>query len=192
MTPLIVATDLQARGIDTTNSTRIAALIAAATDAINAAAGCPILASQVTFSRGGVREQWLPLDMQPVRSVTSVKLDDVAVSDFRVIDGRLWRACGWQPTVEPSVVEVTGMFGYDTVPADIVDLACALVAGALASAEDANYDPERGITTVRIDDYSDTRATGGEEIISPMQLTDATRAWLRSRFSTQSYVIGAF
>lgn len=189
--PLATEADLLARGIPTTDEDAITALLDSASDAIRDAAGNPISAVDMSVELMGSREQWLAIPMQPVTGVTAVTIDNSAVTDYRVIDGRLWRRMGWQGGCDPSIVTVSATFGYPVVPADIVDLTCSLVAAGLAATEDG-YDPQRGLMSVRIDDYGEGYAKGEDEIVNPLQLTDRTREWLRSRFSGGVHVIGTY
>lgn len=186
--PLAAAADLSARGIDTTTSwPRTKALLESASSAVRDAAGQAIAPlATATVELVGGPERWLPLPMSPVRSVAAVSIDGTAVTDWRLRGGRLWRDCGWG-SCGPSAVVVTLDYGLDETPADIVDLVCSLVAAGMASAE-GGYDPKRGVTNERIDDYSGSFATGETEVVTPMDLPQRTRAWLRSRFGGGVYV----
>ena len=42
----------------------------------------------------------------------------------------------------------------------------------------------------RIDDYQYGMATGDDEVVSPMELPESTRAWLRGRFAGGAAVVG--
>lgn len=190
LTPLASQMDLLDRGIDATGD-GVEALLEAASAAVIEAAGAPIGEVQMEVALSGTSEQWLPIPLQPVRSITSVKIDGVAVADYKLIDGRLWRRLGWQSGCDPVEVTIAATFGYGTVPADIVDLVCSMVAGGVEAMEDG-YDPGRGVTNVRIDDYSESRTSGDDEVLSPTDLPQATRDWLRARFSGSAHVIGTY
>lgn len=190
LTPLAAVADLTARGIDTSDTDRINALLASASSAVRDAAGSAISRETSTVTLWTEASRRIELPARPVASVASVTLDGVAVTDYRLRGSALWRDCYWQlPHDTPGELEVTFTHGYATVPADIVDLVCSLVAAGLAAAEEA-YDPKRGKSYERIDDYQYGMQTGGDELVSPMELPERTRAWLRSRFGTGSTVMG--
>lgn len=181
LAPLATTADLTARGIDITDASRATALLASASSAVRDAAGVPISKVTSTIELDGGRGQWLALPVSPVRTVSSVKVDDVEVSDYRLRSGALWRACGWLTDCGPSSIEVTVAHGLDDVPADIVDLVCSLVAAGMAAAGEG-YDPKRSLAYESIDDYRYGMRQGDDEIVSPMILPDRTREWLRVRF----------
>lgn len=58
-------------------------------------------------------EQWLDVPQYPVRSVTSVVLDGNTLTDWRLVNQRLWRINGWLTSwALPSQVAVTYVHGY--------------------------------------------------------------------------------
>lgn len=189
--PLAAVADLTARGIDTSDEVKVNALLASASATIRDAAGCVISALTATVSIPGTVERWLEVPGWAVRSVASAEIDGVEVTDFRLVGGKLWRACGWQSDCGPSVVTMTYTQGLAEVPADLVDLCCSLVAAGLAAAENA-YDPERSLAYERIDDHQVGYRQGDEEVVSPMLLPPRTRAWLASRFNTGVAVTGSY
>jgi hypothetical protein len=193
LSALATVADLAVRGVDITNTTRATTLLASASAAIRAAAGHPISSVTSTVGLEGRSSRWLHLPAGPVTAVSLVKVDDVAVTDWQLYPGgRLRRDPGllWAPLGEPTVVTVTYSHGFATVDADIVDLACGLVAGALAAA-DAGYDPGIGVQSVRVDDASETYVTGSAARSGQMELTEATRDWLAARFGGGAYAVGA-
>src|SRR5690625_7223461 len=70
----------------------------------------------------------------PLREVASVTVDGKPVTDWRLLDGRLWRPYGWGGAHVP--IEGTYTHGYDPVPADIVRMVCMFVSAGLHAAED--------------------------------------------------------
>lgn len=190
MTPLATSPDLLDRGIDA-DADGVDALLESASAAVIEAAGAPIGAVDLDLGLISTHDQWLDVPLQPIRDVTAVTIDGVAVTDYKMLNGRLWRRCGWQNGCDPAEVVVSATFGYGEVPADIVDLVCSLVAGGLAAVADG-YDPGRGIKSVRIDDYSESRTSGDEEVVNPMELPQGTRDMLRARFSGNVHVIGTY
>lgn len=179
---LAETTDLTARGIDVTDSTKAAAFLAAASAAVRDAAGVPITRGTFTFDIEGTSEQYLSLPGQPVVSVATAVIDGASVTDFKLVGGRLWRRCGWSQC-DPSVITVTQTCGLTTVPADIVDLVCSLVGLAQANAADGGYSSRGDLTQLRIDDYSEGyNSSASGRLAGVIELPDATRRRLRARF----------
>jgi hypothetical protein len=190
LAPLAAVADLTARGIDTSNTDRIDALLDAASASVRDAAGSAISRATSTVTLWTEASRRIELPARPVVSVASVTLDGVTVTDYKLRGSALWRDCYWQmPRDTPGEVVVTFTHGYATVPADVVDLVCSLVAAGNAATEDG-YDPKRGMSYERIDDYQYGMTTGADEVVSPMELPERTRAWLRSRFGASSTVVG--
>lgn len=149
-TPLAYLSDLTTHGISTTNAALAQSLIDSVSEDVREAAGCPITLTTSVYTTGGVAEQFLPLPGGPIRSVSSVTLGGVAVTDYKIRDGRLWRSYGWGDIDVD--VEVTYTHGYDAPPADITRKVCLHVAAGLAAAAD-NFAGHRGVAYERGDDY---------------------------------------
>lgn len=188
--PLATAADLDARGVDVAvSSATLDALLASASEAVRRAAGHPISEVSSTVDLDGPQNRTLYLPAPPVTAVSAVELDGEAFTCYRLLPGaRLWRT-DYRPWSysEPTVVSVTYTHGYAAVPADVVDLVCGLVAGAL-SAVAAAYDPGIGVQSVKVDDASETYVTGAESRGGQMELPRATQEWLASAFSGGVYV----
>lgn len=191
---LAVAADLSARGIPITNTTGVAAMLAAASAAVREAAGCAItkLTSTVTMSTDQSRRIELPA--RPVHSVTTVVLDGVTLvsgTDYYLRGSSLWRDTPWHLRDEiPGVLTVTFVHGLDEIPADVVDLVCAL-AGAGLAAITAGYASTVGKEYESIDDYRVGYTTGADAVASLMEIPERTRASLRRRFGSQVMVVGS-
>ena len=181
LTPLATAADLDARGIDTSDTDLIDALLSAASSAIRDAAGVPITETTATVSLPSPPDRRLSLPT-PVRSVDSVTIDGDDVDDWSLVGDSLWRSRPWQrPGAIPVVVTVSLTFGLPETPADIVDLVCNLVAAGVAHAE-GGYESSAGKISERIDDYSVQYAQGENASVSPMELPSRTRRMLARRF----------
>lgn len=194
LAPLAVEADLLARGVTIPSGVDPAASLAAASDAIRDAAGSAITLVETTLELPGSREQWLVVPLQPLRTVTAVRIDGdlIPATDWKIVGGALWRSCGWQSRCSiPSVVSLDLTAGLDEAPADIVDLCCSLAAASLAAIEDG-YDPQRGLMNFSVDDYREGYAKGEDEVINPLDLPDRTRRWLRDRFGTSVGVVGTY
>jgi hypothetical protein len=187
LNPLATVADLTARGLTVAagTETNIANVyLGVASTAVRTAAGCPISETTSTVVLDGEVSQWLRLPGPPVTEVTSVKLDGVAVTDFKLRSSKLWRAGGWSDLGEPSEVEVTQKHGLPTVPADIVDLVCRMAAAALVAYRNGGGTGEdlggRRAVQERIGDYSVQYADDGR--ITELELPEHQRAQLRARF----------
>lgn len=191
--------DLDVRGItlqlDTTEQVLVDTLLTVASSMVRDAAGVPITEATSTVVIDGYRcEPWLPLPGQPVREVDAVELDGTEVTDWRLASGRLWRRAGWSRDDGPGTVQVTMTHGLTSVPEDIVDLVCAMVAAGLKASRTtgdgtglAARDSSIQSRSVTIDDYSEseTYASGADAAVTAptaMSLPKRTRDALRSRF----------
>lgn len=183
---LATSADLQARGVDTTDTARVAAVLAAASAAVRDAAGCPIssVEATVTLPAPPPFDQWLELP-SPTTAVTSVEVDGEAVTDFTRQGSVLWRSCGWRSTWEPVNVDVTLTFGYAEVPADVVALVCDLAHASLLQ----DGPVASNVTSVALDDWRETYATGADAQASVFEIPPRTRAWLRQRFGATAFVV---
>lgn len=191
LAPLATVADLALRGVDTTNTAQADALLAAASEAVRDAAGSTISTTTSTVTLMPNSGHWLDAP-GAVSEVASVSIDGAAVTDFRVIGGRIWREAGWLTGGWHAPVTITYTHGLADVPADIVDLVCSLVAGAMRAAEDDAYDSHRDLTYESIDDYRRGFQQGDDALTSPFELPQRTREWLRARFGGGVAVVGTF
>jgi len=192
---LAVAADLTARGIPITDEAGVAAFLASASAAVRDAAGAPISQLTSTVVLWTEASQRIELPSGPVTAVASVTLDGVALTattDYVLRGSALWRVDEkWQREGDvPSALEVTFTHGYATVPADIVDLVCAL-AGAGLAAKASGYTTHAGIQYESIDDYRVGYTTGDEAVGSAMEIPERTRRTLRRRFAPDAIVVGS-
>lgn len=192
LAPLATEADLAALKIDTSDAATTVLLLASASSAVRDAAGVPISRKTSVATLLTETSRRIELPGRPVHTVSSVLLDGVAIDDYRLRGSGLWRlGCYWQlPGDIPGEVTVTMDHGYTEVPADIVTLVCSLVAGGLAAVENG-YDPKRGMSYERIDDYQYGMQTGDDEIVDPFELPKRTKASLRARFSGGAHVVGS-
>lgn len=187
---LATTADLTARGMDATDAD---AFLASASAAIRDAAGVPITRGTFTVKLTGFPDRPLRLPAQPIVSVDSVEIDGTAVTDWKLVSGRLWRRCGWARCHdEPSTITVTQTCGLTEVPADIVDLACSLVGLARKMAASGEYASRGDLVGVRIDDYGENYSQAIRQLAGPLELPDGTRARLRARFGGGATVIRAW
>jgi hypothetical protein len=182
MAPLATISDLQVRGVNTTNADLADAMLDAASEVVRAAAGVPISRTTSTVELAVTEPgQYLRLPGPPIRAVTSVKVGEVEIEDWVLVDDALWRSVGWSLDC-PVVYTVTYEHGLDPVPADIVDLVCSLAAAGIAAAQSGGSSVHAGVQSERMGDYSITYSTGTDATTSVMELTPMTRARLRARF----------
>lgn len=179
--------DLSARGVD---DDLAEIMLPVASAIIRGAAASPILSTTSTVS-GWVLEQteWLDLPGRPVSAVSAVTLDGVAVTDFKLVDGRLWRRCGWDWCGTPREVAVTMTHGLATVPPDIVQLVCDLAILGINTATAGAIDPR--VITESIDDYSVTFSDAAGSVASAMTLPMLTRTSLKARFGGSASMVTA-
>lgn len=189
---LATVANLTDRGIDTTNTARVNALLASASAAVRAAAGRhPITETTATIVLPTPEGRRLALP-GPVRSVSSVTIDGTAVTDWTKSTDSLWRDT-WRLSAYdlPGEITVSLTFGLSAVPDDIVDLVCNLV-GAGIEHSAAGYAARSGVTSEseRIDDYDRSRqyAQGRQATATPMELPEATKRALRARFAAGGLV----
>jgi hypothetical protein len=185
--PLATTDDLDARTITWDDQTLAETYLGVASAAVRAAAGVPISRVTSTVSLYGDGGQWLRLPGPPIISVASVVLDGetlVEGTDWALVDGFLFRPCGWEvcgPLPKPALVTQT--HGLAQVPADVVDLVCRMTASALVlagqEADGSGLAVDR-IVSERLGDYAVTydKAAGATE----MELAEVTRDRLRARF----------
>lgn len=195
LAPLATTADLSARGIAITNSTAITAMLAAASDAIRAAAGCSISRQTSTVTLWTEASRRIELPARPVVSVTSVTLDGVALTagtDFVLRGSSLWRIDRpWQASGDiPSELVVAFTHGLAAVPADIVDLTCSLVGAGMAAIE-GGFAANTGKQYESIDDYRVGFETGEDAVASLMELPPRTVASLRRRFGGGAVSVGS-
>ncbi|MFD3573850.1 hypothetical protein [Streptomyces sp. NPDC058644] len=180
LAPLATVADLEARGVtlEPSEVVTVNVYLDVASAAVRDAAGSPISETASTVVLEGEPLPRLRLPGLPVRSVSAVALDGVAVADWRLASGALVRAAGWRPGCGPSEVEVTYVHGLAEVPADIVDLVCRMVGQELASlrsGEALARTPDRE----RIGDYS---VEYGSAETGTLTLTRYQRDRLAARF----------
>jgi len=179
LAPLATVADLESRGVavDPSEVTVVNTYLDVASTIVRDAAGCPISEAVSTVTLEGVADTRLHLPGQPVAAVSDVFVDGVAVSDYRLTNGALWRSQGWTG-VEPSAVELTMTHGLPAVPADIVDMVCRMAAQALVSFRGGDVAP-RQVDSERIGDYA---VTYSDAETGTMSLTDFQRNRLAARF----------
>lgn len=192
LAPLATVADLTARGlvINEGEEPIVGVFLEVASAAVRDAAGSPIVSTTSTVILEGDTGTRLRLPGQPITAVSEVVLNGDPVTDWRLTSGVLWRARGWSPGCEPSDVEVTQTHGLPSVPADIVDLVCRMVAAALVAyrSEDGGTGlAAQDVRAERIGDYSVTY--GDNQQITEMQLPTYLRDRLVVRFGGGAYVV---
>jgi hypothetical protein len=185
---LATAADLDTKGVCVTDTALVDLMLNAASWIIRDAAGSVISQVTSTIKVTAPAGRWLTLP-GPVTAVAEVKVDDDVVTDAKLLNGMLFRACGWQPWGDPVEVEVTLTHGYAEVPADIVNLCADLAKLGIQSAGQAATPANVVSVSYSIDDYTE-RLQYSEDARTAMELPEVTRQWLAQRFGTGVYVTG--
>ena len=185
---LAASSDLSARGVDVTNAALVAVMLAVASATIRNAAQSPILSTSSTVTVWALDEcdPWLDLPGKPVTAVSSVTLDGtlLAATDYKLVDGRLWRRGGWwggPRYSEPIAAVIALTHGFAATPVDIINLVCDLAEAGIKTANTGGISDPR-VLVESIDDYSVTYRQGGQVVASVMELPAMTRDGLRKRF----------
>lgn len=181
VTPAELASFLQ-KDLDTATATL---LIELATGKVQGAAGQRLVAatSTVVIDVGMWHyDEYLALPQLPVRSVTSVTLDGVAITDWRLSSQQLWRLYGWNTNPNaPTQVTATGVAHGYLAGAQALELARGYVFALCAMPYETGGG---GVKSEQIDDYRVTYA----EADAAMHVTDAMRDQLIAAYGTSAYV----
>jgi len=187
LAPLATVADIEVRGVAVAPA-EVAVTevyLAAASSLVRDAAGCPISEEISTLSLEGHAGTRLVLPGQPVTAVSDVALDGVAVTDYRLTNGALWRSQGWAAHVAPATVELTMTHGLPDVPADIVEMVCRMATQALLAFREG--DPaQRRVDSERIGDYSVEYSDAETGV---MALTDVQTRKLAARFGNTAAMV---
>jgi hypothetical protein len=184
---LATAADLTARGITVAETAQVTVFLNEASAAVRAAAGVPISQATSTVVLAGTDDRWLRLPGSPVTDVSEVSIDGSDVTDWKLVDGMLWRRCGWQPSCEPSRVSLTQEHGLPEVPVDIVGMVCALVGMALrafrSSTDGTGATPvSQDVVSIGIDDYRVAFKQDGDRNLTVFTIPERVKKDLRVRF----------
>lgn len=197
--PLADAADLELKGVDVSNGMLVDLMLNAASWIIREAAGNVISQTTSTVKVLGPESHWLTLP-GPVTAVDTVLVDGEATTDWKFLNGMLWRWCYWSvgrlmyatPRAwffEPVEVTVTYTRGYAEVPADIVNLCADLAKLGIQAASQTAVPANVISASYTIDDYTE-RLQYSNEARTAMELPDVTKAWLAQRFGGGVYVTG--
>lgn len=128
----------------------------------------------------GEWDPYLPLPQFPVRSVSAVLVEGVAVIDYRLSSQMLWRSAGWQALwSQPTQVKVTYAHGYPTGSQWL-----QLARDSTLALAKLGWGNPGGVTSEAIDDYRVTYA----EADARMQMTEFMRQSLADAYGTGAYV----
>jgi hypothetical protein len=188
LAPLATTADLELKGVDVSNQGLVDLMLNAASWIIRDAAGTLISEATSTVTVMAPDARWLALP-GPVTAVSTVVLDGETVTDWKLLNGMLWRECGWQSWCEPVAVQVTFTHGYAEVPADIVNLCIDLAKAGIEAASEEAVPVNVVAASYTIDDYTE-RLQYSEQARTAMELPDVTRQWLAQRFGGGVYVTG--
>jgi hypothetical protein len=124
-------------------------------------------------------DQWIDLPQYPVRSVTSVTLDGTVITDWKLVNQRLWRAVGWLTSwAQPSQAAVLNAHGHPTGSQYL-----QLGRNSALSLAVVGYGTPGGATSEAIDDYRVTYA----EAAARMEMSEFMAAAIRAQYGTTAY-----
>lgn len=128
-------------------------------------------------------DQWLELPQRPVNSVTTVVLDGVAITDWKLIRQKLWRLVGWlQSYAQPSQAVIT--YAHGNAPdSQYLQLGRGM-ALSLAQIGYGNTNP--AVASVAIDDYKVTYAEALARMVDAVTPFMADR--IRHAYGASAYV----
>lgn len=162
-------------------------VIELATGKVQDAAGQRIVAATSTFVIDVDICQyghWLDLPQLPARSVGSVLIDGVAVTDWYLRSQRLWRLNGWNTNSSaPTQVTVQDVAHGHLDGAQALQPARSMVFGLAA----VGYGNPSRVVSESIDDYRVTYA----EADARMQVTESMRDQLQATYGVGAYVTGS-
>jgi hypothetical protein len=127
------------------------------------------------FPDTDVRTHWLQLPEIPVTEVKDVTVNGVAVTDYTLVRGRLWRRTGWLSigtTYRGQPVEVSGLSSHG-YPEGSQDL--QLARGSVLSIIKGAYDNPIGASSEAIDDYKVTYADLEAQMAAAPHLAQSLR-----------------
>lgn len=194
LSALATTADLTARNITLPAGVDANVILDSASASVRDAAGCPI--SEATSTVDLVADDWCQLDLPgvPVQSVASVTIEGTTLDQSTLTNGCYstgWRLVGNRLLftriyfTAPAVATVTYTHGFQSVPADIVDLVCGIASIAGAASADGDYGQSGLLKSVRLGEFAETYARpAGADSPSPVQVPDAVRQRLRARFGT--------
>lgn len=125
-------------------------------------------------------DQWIDLPQRPVTAVTTVVLDGTTITDWRLVNQRLWRQVGWLTRWDqPSQAAITHTHGY---PAGSQYL--QLARAATLSLAVAGYGNPAAVVSEAIDDYR----VSYDEAAARMELSPFTAEAIRAQYGWPAYV----
>lgn len=187
--PLASTDDLTARNIAVPGGVNAASLLNAASDAVRDAAGCQITYGESTIVLVVDDPCEIDLPAGPVAGVSAVMVAGSPVTGWSKIgDTLIMQRTRWTECL-PVEVTVTYTHGYPVVPADIVDLVCAVTSMSFADSGDG-YGGAGRLGSFKLGEFSETYIhPAGTDSPSPVALPDSVRARLRARFGGAAVVI---
>jgi hypothetical protein len=189
---LATTADLSARGVEPDDDDIAEVFLAVASSVVRAAAQSPVVETTSTVTLWGLDgDRYLDLPGKPVTDVSAVSVDGAALTDgaYKLIQGRLWRLCGWGHASCPAEVVVTMTHGYLTAPEWVVQIVCDLAIAGIKAAPNGARDPR--IFVESLGPYSVTYSQAGALVATAMELPTATRQALRKAFGGGAALVAA-
>lgn len=127
-------------------------------------------------------DPYLQLAQYPIRSVATVVLDGVTITDWRLRNQMLWRSAGWRTTSEPSQAVVTYTHGHIAGSQSL-----QLARGATLALGQLGWGNPDNVQSEAIDDYKVTYGEADQR----MQLTEHMAEALRAAYGISAYTTGS-
>lgn len=124
-------------------------------------------------------EQWLELPQRPIRSVSAVNLDGTDITDWKLVNQKLFRLVGWLTSwEEPSQAKVTYTHGYPT-GSQYLQIGRSHTLSLAVN----GWDNITGASSEGIDDYKVSYAAAD----AAMQLTQFQKDEIAAAYGSQAY-----
>lgn len=185
MAALATVADVEAllgRTLTLAESNHVTTMLDSASEAVREAAGQQFTRATSTVTLPVSDGTRLVLPQRPVVSVQSVSVDGTTDTSWALVSGELRRAGGWMLRSLPGRVTVTYTHGYAAVPRPVRDLVATLAVAAMEKASSGALGSGARQEAISGDSYSVTYAAPKDATISPFELPDRTRQWLRQSY----------
>lgn len=185
MAALATVSDVEAllgRTLTVAEATHVTTMLDSASEAVREAAGQQFTRATSTVTLPVSDGTRLVLPQRPVVSVQTVAIDGTTDTSWALVSGELRRPGGWLPRSVPGNVTVTYTHGYAVIPRPVRDLVATLAVAAMEKASSGGLGSGTRQEAISGDSYSVTYADPTDATVSPFELPDRTRQWLRHAY----------
>jgi len=181
------------RALTATEADQVTALIADATGYLQSVIGQRVEGATTTIRE---RVEWDDVEIDlvefPVRSVDTVKVNGTTLTPVTEWywdgDDSVYAVSGYTTTtLKYAVMEVTYTHGATAIPADLVQITCALVLQAFQQLKRTGSMDPGALQSERIDDYSVSYQAGSSA--PGMSVPPAVAERLRAKYGRGAYVM---